>query len=93
LAGLAPLDSGVTSELGTAPAVDPQQLKTACARLTTLLQNDDAAAATYWDDNAALFQAAFAQHSHRIAEHLHNFDLDTALIELQKTQRAHHEHP
>jgi CheY-like chemotaxis protein len=93
LAGLAPLDSGVTSELGTAPAVGPQQLKTACARLTTLLQNDDAAAATYWDDNAALFQAAFAQHSHRIAVHLHNFDLDTALIELQKAQRAHHEQP
>ena len=85
--GLAQLDQPAPSARGTASPVDPQKLKLASDRLTALLQNDDAAAASYWDDNAALFQAAFAEHSPRIAEHLHNFDLEAALDELQQAVR------
>ncbi len=86
VAGLAQLAQAATPD--TASAIDPQKLKVACDRLSALLQNDDAAATQIWEDNAALFQAAFAQHSTRIAEHLHNFDLDAALRELKAAQRA-----
>ena len=93
LAALSPVVSGLAQlDQTAAPSasftVDPQKLKTACDRLTALLQNDDAAATQHWDDNAALFQAAFAQHSPRIAEHLHNFDLEAALDELQEAGRV-----
>jgi PAS domain S-box-containing protein len=91
LAGLAQLGQANPPPPGAAPDLDPGKLKRLYDRLVTLLQNDDAAAAQLWDDNVALFQAAFAQHSARIAEHLHQFDLDTALSELQEAQRARDE--
>jgi len=86
--GLAQLDPTASSARGTSARFDPQQLESACARLTALLQNDDAAATTYWEDNAALFQAAYAERSPRVAEHLHNFDLEAALDELQEAGRV-----
>jgi hypothetical protein len=88
MAGLAQLDQSQAAARVAASAIDPQKLKAACDRLTALLKNDDAAAAQYWDDNAALFQAAFAQHSSSIAGHLHNFDLEAALDELQEAGRV-----
>jgi hypothetical protein len=52
------------------------------------LLDDDAQALELWEDNEALFKAAYPNHWRRIAESLSGFDFDIALETLREVLPA-----
>jgi hypothetical protein len=100
LAALAPVIDGLRAldaDTGTGPtdlaadadtAPDQAQLEALGLRLRALLLDDDAQALELWEDNEALFKAAYPNHWRRIAESLSGFDFDIALETLREVLPA-----
>ena len=87
--GLRALDAGTRpAGLAAAAAPDQAQLQALCLRLRALLLDDDAQALELWEDNEALFKAAFPNHWQRMAASLSGFHFDTALETLQEVLPA-----
>jgi signal transduction histidine kinase/CheY-like chemotaxis protein len=100
LAALAPVIDGLRAldaDTGTGPtdlaadadtAPDQAQLEALGLRLRALLLDDDAQALELWEDNEALFKAAYPNHWRRIAASLSGFDFDIALETLREVLPA-----
>jgi signal transduction histidine kinase/DNA-binding response OmpR family regulator/HPt (histidine-containing phosphotransfer) domain-containing protein len=100
LAALAPVIDGLRElDMGTvtSPAElageanvgsDRAQIQALGLRLRALLLDDDAQALELWEDNEALFKAAFPNHWQRIGASLNGFDFDIALERLQEVLQA-----
>jgi signal transduction histidine kinase/DNA-binding response OmpR family regulator/HPt (histidine-containing phosphotransfer) domain-containing protein len=87
--GLRALDAGTRpAGMAAAAAPDQAQLQALCLRLRALLLDDDAQALELWEDNEALFKAAFPNHWQRMAASLSGFHFDTALETLQEVLPA-----
>ena len=102
LTALAPVIDGLrTLNAGhgtgsAAPAVDaaPDQAQRQALglRLRALLLDDDAQALELWEDNEALFTAAYPNHWQPLATSLRRFDFDKALALLQEVLPAQDMH-
>ncbi|MBS1196796.1 MAG: putative response regulator rpfG [Proteobacteria bacterium] len=66
-----------------APSAEQIKLKAVCARLETLLAEDDAAAAKLLDAHAELLKAAFPAQYQQIDDNIRSFNFDAALVVLR----------
>ena len=69
--------------------VDPEKFKLLCARLESLLIDDDAEAADVLESNANLFNSAFPIDYLEIDKSIRNYDFEAALSALRLAVRAH----
>ncbi|SDS31068.1 PAS domain-containing hybrid sensor histidine kinase/response regulator [Pseudomonas oryzae] len=86
---LTPLLAKLANYLGTPCArsvseIDAGQLSRICAKLTRLLEEDDAEAATWFNQNAAQLRHAFPDGYHRLESAIRTFEFDKALPALKQ---------
>jgi two-component system, sensor histidine kinase and response regulator len=87
LRGLGPLlerDKPAAAVSAPAPFADAAQVAELGRRLRALLADDDAAATCLWDENAAVFEGAYAAQAGAITRALRAFDFETALALLDE---------
>ena len=84
--GLQALDVAISPSLvaDAVVVVDQDKLKALSLSLQDLLRNDDAQAVYLWEENEALFKAAYPAQWPRIALSLDGFDFEQALIVLEE---------
>ena len=82
------LDTPSGPNLAASAVIDSDELKVLTVRLQDLLRDDDAQAVYLWEENEALFKAAYPSQWPVIATKLSDFDFEGALSELEEALKC-----